>query len=253
MSRIKHYIFIPVLIIITMGLFNKCKQNQTFESDKFTTGSNKTLTITFLKHASLMMSLDNFVIYLDPVSKQDDITIDFSVLPKADLILVTHEHFDHLDTAAIKILSKDGTRVYASKNAAMQVGNANALKPGDNVVINDVVSFRTVPAYNISPEQLKFHPKDRGDIGFVITLDDKNIYVPGDVEDIPEMASLSDIDIAFIPVNQPYTMKIEQAVRAAKMINPKILYPYHFSDTDINELVNLLSDTHIEVRIRNMQ
>ena len=107
-----------------------------------------------------------------------------------------------------------------------------------------------VPAYNISSGHEQFHPKGNGN-GYVLSLDGFRIYIAGDTEDIPEMAQLEDIDLAFLPVNQPYTMTVEQCVRAAKSFMPKVLIPYHFSQTDISSLPTQLPD--ITVLLRDMQ
>jgi len=111
-----------------------------------------------------------------------------------------------------------------------------------------------VPAYNVTPSRTNYHPKDRRDNGYVITVGSQRVYVAGDTEPIPEMADLGPIDIAFLPMNQPYTMTPEQTAAATKVIRPKILYPYHFGSTDTGALTRLLADDKtIDVRIRNLQ
>ena len=107
-----------------------------------------------------------------------------------------------------------------------------------------------VPAYNTTKGREKFHPKGR-DNGYVLTIDGLRIYIAGDTEPIPEMKDIKNIDVAFLPCNQPYTMTPEQAAKAAKTINPKVLFPYHFSDTPVKKVADLLKDTKIDVRIRN--
>ena len=110
--------------------------------------------------------------------------------------------------------------------------------------------LEAVPAYNTTAGREMFHPKGNGN-GYVLTMDSLRIYIAGDTEDIPEMASLKDIDIAFLPVNQPYTMTVEQCVKAAGIIKPKVLIPYHFSKTDVSSIPQLLPD--IKVLLRQMQ
>ncbi len=127
------------------------------------------------------------------------------------------------------------------------------MKNGDKLIPTDYLTLEAVPAYNTTAGREMYHPKHR-DNGYILTLGGTRIYVAGDTEDIPEMAALGDIDIAFIPVNQPYTMTIDQAVNAARMIKPAILYPYHYGETDVTQLKKrLVSDKAIDVRIRQLQ
>jgi len=223
------------------------------ETDYFNAGSG-TLAISFLGHGSLAMELGDFVIYIDPVS---DYGI-FSKYPKADLILVTHEHADHLDAGVIKTLSKPATRLILSPPARTKLGAGEILHHGQkhNILLpgwNSEIEIEAVPAYNISQGRTHFHPKERGDNGYVLSFAGLSLYVAGDTEDIPEMDGLGHIDIAFLPMNQPYTMLPEQAANAARRIRPKILYPYHFGNTDAAKLLSLLEkDKEIEIRIRKL-
>jgi L-ascorbate metabolism protein UlaG (beta-lactamase superfamily) len=205
------------------------------------------LRITFVGHASLIFEVGGKVIHIDPWTKQGD----YTKFPKADLILVTHEHFDHLDSAAIAEISKSGTRIVGTSAVHDELKKGEIMKNGDTLTV-DGFTIEAVPAYNITPDHLQFHPKGRGN-GYVLTIGGKRIYVAGDTEDITDMANLKKIDIAFLPMNQPYTMLPDQAAHAAEMFHPKILYPYHTGDTDIAALVKLLAkDKDIEVRVRKM-
>ena len=121
---------------------------------------------------------------------------------------------------------------------------------GENRTLANGVQLDAVPAYNTTPGHTKFHPQGR-DNGYVLTLDGLRIYIAGDTEVIPEMAALKDIDVAFLPCNQPYTMTPEQVAKAAKTIGPKVLFPYHYSDTPVRRVAELLANTGIDVRIRN--
>ena len=121
---------------------------------------------------------------------------------------------------------------------------------GDELSLQNDIHLDAVPAYNTTEGHQQFHPKGR-DNGFILTLDGFRIYIAGDTEDIPEMAGMKDIDVAFLPVNQPYTMTVEQCVRAAKTLNPKVLIPYHFSQTDLSSLPEALPE--IKVLLRQMQ
>lgn len=222
---------------------------QEFESDNLTTRSGQKLQIVFIKHASLMMEFGGHVIYVDPISGY----ADYSKMPKADIILITHEHHDHLDLKAIAEIEKAGTIIVANPASAKILGKGKVMANGDVMQPAAWIGLEAVPAYNTTEGRDKYHPKGR-DNGYVVTLGDTRIYIAGDTENIPEMADLKNIDIAFLPVNQPYTMTVEQAAAAARTIIPKILYPYHYGETEIGSLVRLLkSEPQIEVRIRQMQ
>lgn len=227
-------------------------KNNGYAFDSFVTPSGRSVNIIFVKHGSIILDIDNYIVYIDPVTMFGN---DFSVLPKADMILVTHGHHDHFDKAAIDILSTDSTRVFSSPEVAKSA-DATALGIGQTVNIDKPnFAFTTVPAYNISEGHLNFHPKARGDLGFVFDIDGFKIYVAGDTEDIPEMTAIGekDIDVAFIPVNQPYTMTPAQAIHAAEMLRPRILYPYHYGETDLKPLVDRFADGAPELRIRALE
>jgi L-ascorbate metabolism protein UlaG (beta-lactamase superfamily) len=197
-----------------------------------------------------MFRLDTFTIYIDPVSSSGD----YKNLPKADVILVTHEHYDHLDIKLIGELKKEGTMVFTNVKSTEQIGWAMAMSPGDRQEVNNIV-IEAVPAYNIvnmrSPGQ-PFHPKGSG-LGYILTIGGKRFYIAGDTENTPEMKALKDIEVAFLPMNLPYTMTPAMVADAAKAFKPKILYPYHFGETNTDEIVSLLKGSGIEVRIRNLK
>ena len=224
--------------------------NNSFATDTFKTPNGKEVVITAIKHASLRIQFDGLEIQVDPVGAKCAPETDYAAFPKADVILVTHEHFDHFDSDAIAALQKEGTQIIANPNVRKMFGAGVALANGDSRKLDNGVSIEAVPAYNTTPGRDKFHPKGR-DNGYVLTLDGLRIYIAGDTEDIPEMAKLKDIDVAFLPCNQPYTMTPEQVAKAAKIIKPKVLFPYHYSETPIKRVVELLADTAIDVRIRN--
>ncbi|ATA89987.1 MBL fold metallo-hydrolase [Capnocytophaga stomatis] len=224
---------------------------QNYVSDTFSTKNGKQVTITFIKHGSLAINYENVYFQIDPVENYQNHTTDYSRFPKADFILVTHEHHDHFDPKTIASLEKEKTKIILNESCQNKLGRGIAMKNREKRSLMKNVTIEAVPAYNTTIGREKFHPQGR-DNGYILTFDGLRIYVAGDTEDIPEMANLSNIDIAFLPVNQPYTMTLEQAEKAAKMVQPKIFYPYHFNETPVSELIEKLKNTPIEVRIRQM-
>ena len=195
-----------------------------------------------------MILYGRHTIYVDPVQEY----LSGASLRKADYILVTHEHQDHFDLSAIEAIENGSTQIISNKVVVEQLGRGRSLANFENIQTEDI-SIQAFPAYNNSLDRLHFHPEGR-DNGYILSLSDTRIYIAGDTEDIVEMKNLLNIDIAFIPVNQPYTMTIDQAVHAAVMINPGILYPYHYGDTDVSALEAALSlGTKAEIRIRNLK
>jgi L-ascorbate metabolism protein UlaG (beta-lactamase superfamily) len=198
-----------------------------------------------------MFAFGGKVIHVDPYSK----LADYSKLPKADIVLITHEHRDHLDLVALEKVRTEKTRVVLTGAGAGQVTGGIVMKNGD-VKTLDGLTIEAVPAYNIVGKRENgqpYHPKGSGN-GYLITFGDKRVYVAGDTENIPEMKGFNNIDLAFLPMNLPYTMTPEMVADAAAMIQPKVLYPYHTGDTEIARLVTLLKDQKgIDVRIRKMQ
>ena len=208
------------------------------------------LTIAFVGHGTLMFTLGERVVHVDPVSSE----ADYSALPDADLILITHEHGDHLDPAAVEEIMKAGTQIVVSTSCADRIEGAMVMANGD---ATEVAGFKVeaVPAYNIVNVReggVPYHPKGSGN-GYIITFGDTRIYVAGDTENTPEMKALESIDVAFLPMNLPYTMTPEMVADGARAFRPRILYPYHFGQTDTSELVRLLAgEEGIEVRIRDL-
>jgi L-ascorbate metabolism protein UlaG (beta-lactamase superfamily) len=223
---------------------------EAFEKDVIKT-SGGDLEIFFIGHGSLMMKFRNKIIHVDPFSK----LADYSKLPKADLLLITHEHQDHLDPAAIGQIRTKDTKVVLTEKSAEKVSNGMVMKNGDGETVMGI-KIEAVPAYNLVHKRENgqpFHPKGRGN-GYVLTFGDKRVYIAGDTENTPEMKALKNIDNAFLPMNLPYTMTPEMVADAAQAFKPKVLYPYHYGDTDPSRIVALLKDNeYIEVRIRKMK
>jgi L-ascorbate metabolism protein UlaG (beta-lactamase superfamily) len=241
------YLVILNIVALCCALSVQAKE---FETDTFKTSSGN-LTITFIGHGTLMFSFAGKIIHVDPV---DDMA-DYKKLPKADIILITHDHFDHLDMKAIEKVRTANTSVVVNENGAQKVKGGIIMRNGDARMVNGI-KVEAVPAYNVvhmrSPG-VPFHPKGLGN-GYVVTFGDKRVYVAGDTENIPEMKNLKAIDMAFLPMNLPYTMTPEMVAQATKAFKPKVLYPYHTGETDPQKVVALLKDQpEIEVRIRRLK
>lgn len=236
-----------------MSLFDKLfgrKPAPQYPTDELTI-NGRNLKLTFFAHASVAIEYEGRVIYVDPVEGN----AEYGRLPKADMILVTHSHYDHFDMKAIEALQQEDTRILLDKTSAEGFGgDCYTMLPGAVAEPFEDIKVEAVAAYNTSEHQLQFHPKEREDCGYVITLGGAvRIYVSGDTEPTVEQAELKNIDIAFICVNQPYTMTPEQAVQAVKAVAPKIYYPYHYGQvdepTDVEALAEMLKGI-AEVRIR---
>ena len=235
-------------LLAVIGLTTACGQ-KSYEVDEFTTKSGKTVKFHALMHSCIRIEFDGKEIQIDPVLKLGNRTVDYAAMPKADYLFVTHEHGDHYDANAIKLLSADKTQLVMNKRCAEMYGAGRVMVNGDKLQLADM-SVEAVPAYNNTEGRTQFHPKGR-DNGYILTIDGLRIYVAGDTEDIPEMSQIKDIDIAFLPCNQPYTMTPEQLVCAAKVIKPKVLFPYHYGQTDLSTIAEQLKG--IDVRIRHYE
>ena len=239
------------LMILLMAFFAwGATASMDFEKD-IIASSKGNLEVTFIGHGSLMFTFKNIVIQVDPFSR----LADYSTFPKANLILITHDHRDHLDPGALEKVRTDKTILILTKICADKVSGGIIMKNGDVETVGGL-TIEAIPAYNLvhmRSEGVPYHPKGTGN-GYVITFGDIRVYVAGDTENIPEMKNLKNIDYAFLPMNLPYTMTPEMVADAAKAFKPKVLYPYHFGNTDTTQLVELMKDTpEVEVRVRNMK
>lgn len=208
----------------------------------------------FIGHGTLMFKFNDLVIHVDPVMGE----ADYTTLPDADLILVTHEHGDHLNMEAIKQIMKENTMVVMTEKCMEQLEDikATVMHNGDTESFHGI-GIRAIPAYNVVHERSAgnpFHPKGVGN-GYILNFGGTRVLVGGDTENTPELKNLDvKIDVAFLPMNLPYTMTPEMVADAAKAIQPTLLYPYHYGETDPQKLVELLSgEKNIEVRIRDLK
>lgn len=195
-------------------------------------GAGGDIGIFPISHASFVMTVPGLVIYNDPVGGADL----YAGQPAPQLILITHEHGDHYDLPTLEGIVTENTRlltnpaVYDMLPEALKA-QATAIANGEATSANDV-GIEAIPAYNITEERLQYHPEGR-DNGYVLNVGQQRVYIAGDTEDIPEMRALSDIDIAFVPMNLPYTMTVEQAASAVAEFQPAVVYPYHYRDSDV--------------------
>ena len=221
-----------------------------FERDTVETSVGD-IEITFIGHGTLMFVFGGKVIHIDPWSR----LADYSKLPKADLVLLTHHHGDHLDPKALEQIRKDSTIIVLTEICAKTVDGGLVMKNGDQKTIMGI-PIVAVAAYNLVHKRENgefYHPKGEGN-GYVLTFGDTRVYIAGDTENTPEMKALQGIDYAFLPMNLPYTMTPEMVADAVEAFKPKVLYPYHYGDTDVSRLVQLLAGNEdTEVRIRKMQ
>ena len=233
--------------LLAAAAFVSCSPKPDYPVAHFTTPAGEDVAVTMIHHGSIALSFKGYRIQIDPVMKMGATEIDYAAFPKADCILVTHEHGDHYDPAAIEFLSKDGTRVLLNPATQALLGRGEAVANGDTLRVGPV-GLIAVPAYNVTEDHLQFHPKGR-DNGYILDFNGLRIYVSGDTEDIVEMAGFGPIDVAFLSTNQPYTMTTTQCVEAAMTLRPRTLVPYHLSDTNMQEIKTVLdsNDSGIEV------
>jgi L-ascorbate metabolism protein UlaG (beta-lactamase superfamily) len=205
--------------------------------------------ITPVQHASLVLEAGGKVIHIDPVSSGN-----YDGLPAADLILITDIHGDHMDPKILPKLQKTGTMILAPEAVAKTVTAATVIRNGESKSVGPF-TIEAVAAYNLKrgPSEGKlFHDKGRGN-GYVVTYGGKRFYFSGDTEGVPEMRALKNIDVAFICMNLPYTMPVEEAADAVKAFHPKMVYPYHYRGTqgmsDTKAFAQALAGTGIEVRL----
>jgi L-ascorbate metabolism protein UlaG (beta-lactamase superfamily) len=241
------------LLLVTlsiMAVLISASVGNAFVSDVVTTSAGD-LEITFIGHGTLIFVHDGKTIHIDPFGH----LTDYSKLPKADVVFITHHHGDHLDADALKEIRTEKTVVVLTAKCAEKIDGGIVMKNGDTRKVEGI-GVEAVPAYNLVHKRDSgevFHPKGEGN-GYVLTFGETRVYIAGDTENTPEMKALKNIDYAFLPMNLPYTMTPEMVADAATAFKPKVLYPYHYGETDPEAVVELLKDNKdIEVRIRDMK
>jgi L-ascorbate metabolism protein UlaG (beta-lactamase superfamily) len=204
--------------------------------------------INCINHGSLAVSYKDYLIQIDPVKNHGGKELDYESFPKADLILITHEHGDHYNKETIELISKEDTRIITNGTVHGLLGYGETMDNGETTEAGKGIKIDATPAYNTTEGRTQFHPKGNGN-GYLLTIGGLRVFVSGDSEDIEEYANLKDIDVAFLSANQPYTMTVEQCIHAAQVIKPKVLVPYHLGNTDMQAIKDGLEGSGIEVRL----
>ncbi len=219
-----------------------------FPAETFMDGQ---LKIWCVNHGSLAMDWKGYGILIDPVTEYKGQAFDYGCFGKNELILVTHGHSDHLCPGAIEEqTAKNSVRVILNRSSQEKLGYGEVMDNGDTMSVaigQDVLRITAVPAYNTTESHLKFHPKGDGN-GYILDFNGFRVYVAGDTEDIEEMRDFGHIDVAFLPVNQPFTMTPAQCIEAAGSIKPSVLIPYHTGDTGLTPITDALQSSSITVR-----
>jgi len=235
---------------ILAGLsFTNLQAQSNFHKDTLMTMGGP-LVVTFIGHSSLHFQYHTVSLYIDPVAQ----VADYEGMPPADVILITHEHGDHFDTTLIARLSKPETMLAMTETCNKLWPRGVVVKNGDFVNLRGI-DVEVVPAYNIFHKRgngKPYHEKGVGN-GYILSFGGYRVYVAGDTEYIPEMKEFKSVDVAFLPVAEPFTMSIMMLDLSARTLAPKILYPYHLNRTDPDEVVKTLMGSGIDVRIRAMR
>lgn len=241
--------WVVIFLIISTIFFLKlksCKQEK--EMKKEITD----MQITPIEHATMMLGWDGKIIYTDPVGGSEV----FAENQEPDLILITDIHGDHLDIETLRAVAKQKTVLVVS-GAVSEKLPPNL--PGTVIILSNGekteqvgFSIEAIPMHNVPESEKSFHVKGRGN-GYVIEKRGKRVYVAGDTGNTSEMRSLKNVDLAFVPMNIPYTMTVEDVARAVLAFNPEKIFPYHYRGpgglSDINKFKTLVenANTNIEV------
>ena len=248
----KRVLFLVLVLLVT----DTVRGERTLPSptDRIQT-ENGVVEIYPVNHATFVMRWNGQTIFIDPVGPAER----FQSFARPDLILITDIHGDHHQQGTVSMVRQESTITLAPQAVIDKVPTSlqsayRVLGNGEKISINGM-RVEAIPMYNLTKERLRFHSKGRGN-GYVVSLGGKRVYISGDTEDVPEMRSLKNIDVAFLCMNLPYTMTVEQAASAAVEFKPGIVFPYHYRGTkgfsDINHFKKLVQaeTKEIEVRIR---
>lgn len=242
--------FFPALLAAAVPFSVSHSFAAAYSGDKIA-GPGGELIVHPINHATFAVQWSGKTIYVDPVGGAGR----FKGLPAPDLVLITHTHPDHLDRGTLEAVVKPQTTLVTPSAVAEQLPAELRKK---TIVLNngqtgeiEGIKINAIPAYNTTPERQKYHPKGR-DNGYILDLGGTRVYISGDTEETPEMDALKDINVAFLCMNLPYTMDVEQAAKAVRDFRPKIVYPYHYRGADLEEFQKLVgSDSGVEVRTRD--
>lgn len=231
-----HFIRIFLVLILLLAMIVKAEEKSEID-----------IKFTPISHGTFVIQAEDITIFIDPVGEVSS----FKKFPEPDMILITDIHGDHLDSDVVNKLRAEKTVVIGPEAVIKKLGEGKVLKNGEQKEFDHIV-VEAIPMYNLTEDRLKYHEKGRGN-GYLITIGQKRIYISGDTEDIPEMRQLTDIDYAFVCMNLPYTMTVEQAASAVLEFKPKVVFPYHYRGSggfsDINKFKELVSaNKEIEVR-----
>lgn len=246
----KNFILSLTLIVVAYTLYAQRPQPDVIETSK---GS---LIIQPVQHASLVLTWNGKTVYVDP---NGDAKL-FEGLNPPDLILITDIHGDHMNITTLESLETSKAKLVVPQAVAEKLpeglkSKLVTLDNGKSTTVTDI-KITALPMYNLPETPDSRHTKGRGN-GYVLDFGGKNVYISGDTEDIPEMRQLKNIDVAFVCMNQPYTMEVSQASDAVLDFKPKIVYPYHYrgqgglSDVDAFKKSVADGNQNIDVRIRN--
>jgi L-ascorbate metabolism protein UlaG (beta-lactamase superfamily) len=247
-SRLAKHVLGPAFLTCIFCAIRLSAAEATLEGDRIKTVQGD-LVIHPINHATFLMAWNGKVIAVDPVGGEKA----FKDLPKPDLILVTDIHADHMDANTLSAVAQSQTALIVPAAVAEKLPEklrkqAQVLANGETKTIEGI-QIEALPMYNLTQDRLKFHSKGRGN-GYVVTAGGKRIYISGDTEDIPEMRALKNIDVAFVCMNLPYTMDVNQAASAVNAFKPKIVYPYHSRGSDLEKFKAAVGEG-VEVRIRD--
>ncbi len=218
-----------------------------FERDIIKTSGGE-LAVTFIGHGTLMLEYGGKVIHVDPWSA----LADYSALPRADLILLTHHHIDHLDSLALRLIHKPDAPILGTYDCSRLYPGITVLRNGD-VTESLGIPIEAVPAYNLArPSKGQVHPKGQCN-GYILTFGGTRVYLASETDNIPELGRIHAIDYVFIAMDGIYNMPPEIAAEAVKVFRPKVAYPIHYGVADLSKFTSGLKDTGIEVRVRKMK